>query len=86
MKILINNTFKQPALMAQSCSSNNDELKELFESMVSPKLSNNPKWIKDNEVLLNESPSLEIHSFLLKAEKLGKKIEYTKQTIINIID
>lgn len=83
---MINKTFKHETSNVSVSSSNNQQLKELFESIVSPKLSTKAQWVNDDEVIMEQDASIALHSFLLKAERLGKNIEYVKQTVIKIVD
>ena len=43
-------------------------------------------WVDDQTVEVGELSNLTLHSFILKAEELGKKITYTKTFSIKISD
>lgn len=88
MKITITNTPTSTTSSRKSVEDLN-QLKVLFEKTVMEDkdlLDIQGEWVSDSEIVLNQMPSLSLHRFLLKAEKLGKNIEYKKQTVINIID
>lgn len=88
MKITIQSNYRQessPSVKKVNDSSLN-ELKMLFENMMKHDEELNIKWVDESEVVLNKIPSMQLHSFLLQAERLGKNIEYHKQTVIKIVD
>lgn len=65
------------------------ELKKLFENTVMKDEETediSAKWISDNEIVLNKMPSMSLHTFLLHVEKMGKSVEFSKQTVIKIVD
>ena len=84
MKIIISSNYDQNA----ACKSSdlvNSELTHLFQETVSNYTADNDiHWIKNNEVVMKKESPLKLHNFLLKAEQLGKRIKYNKQTIIEI--
>lgn len=88
MEIILNKTF------IDSRKSTNDEkhkieedLKALLEATIEEKGESlhQVKWIDEDRVELNTISGLALHSFLLKVEQLGKSIQYTKTTKIEII-
>lgn len=42
------------------------------------------KWVDDNTVDLTGSSALDLHSFTLKMEEIGKSINYKKETLITV--
>ncbi|WP_185152690.1 hypothetical protein, partial [Fulvivirga aurantia] len=62
------------------------DLKSQFEQLIKERNEDTSKlkWIDDETVEANISP-LTLHSFVLKAESLGLKVQYKKKTIIEIV-
>ena len=75
-----------PAHLKEKVQSENPSVKALFEQMMDANeaSSENLNWIDDQVVEANGFSKRDLHSFILKAESLGKNITYTKQTIISI--
>lgn len=62
-------------------------LKSLFIDMLKSKNEYNEssiQWSDDETVEISNISNMSLHTFLLKAEKMGKDISYTKRTIIEI--
>ena len=87
MTITINSKFTQPNGKSDRPTSNNVDLKPLFEKVLGEKGeldSSKVKWKDDETVELNSVSNMTLHSFLLEAEKLGKDVTYEKTTTIKI--
>jgi len=91
--IRIESTREQKSPMPEELKkkrrANSPELNELFEETLKQKneySSSETKWINDNEVQVNGMSDMTLHSFILKAEELGKKITYTKTLKVSISD
>jgi len=91
MTIMINSIFtnESPAKahMMQQPQTEDTELKELFEEVLREKgefNEDNIRWVDGNTVELSSVSSLAIHSFVLRAEALGKDVAYEKCTKIRI--
>lgn len=64
-------------------------LPSLFDQVVKQKESYNPtseNWLSDQEVKLEGVSKMDIHTFILEAEKLGKKITYTQTLTVQVTD
>lgn len=86
MKIIIKNNSTQTAIEKQNKAMSDQATKNLFKEVIEAKKDMAVEWVNDDEVCINSPSALPIHSFVLEAEKLGKKVNYSKQTIITIID
>ena len=85
MKIIINTNFSHETA-GTSNPSTNSLLKKMFDKIFFSENKNEAQWVNDKEVVLHQEASPQLHSFLLKAEELGKNIEYSRQTVIKIKD
>lgn len=68
-------------------STDDSKLKELFIDVLKDKDEYDEavvNWRDDETVEVNNISNMSLHSFLLKAEQMGKDITYTKKTIIKI--
>lgn len=68
---------------------NHPELKSLFEQVLLEKNALDEKqvrWLNNSTVEVSGSVGLALHSFVLRAEELGKKVSYEKKTVIRIAD
>lgn len=66
-----------------------DLLKSVFKNTVLKHGEQNDmtvEWVSDSEVVLDRLPAIPLHTFVLMAEKMGKKVSYQKYTTIHIID
>jgi len=88
MTISVNSVFKQNR-DGKSEGQNPENLKELFEAVLKEKneySSAEITWLDDETVEVSNISGLSLHSFVLRAEELGKNISYQKKTIIKITD
>ncbi len=63
------------------------ELKNMFENILKQKNEYDKaqvNWVDDESVELKNVSNQCLHSFLIEAEKQGKDISFTKQTVITI--
>jgi hypothetical protein len=68
-------------------STDDSKLKELFIDVLKDKDEYDEtavNWRDEETVEVNNISNMSLHSFLLKAEQMGKDITYTKKTIIKI--
>ena len=82
-------TSAMPESLKQEAQKHAPSLVELFAQTLQEKGaydSANTEWLSENEVEVKELPNLVLHSFILKAEELGKKITYTKTLTVKISD
>ena len=62
-------------------------LSEMFTNTLSEKnVSAKSTWTGENEVEVEGLSKMTLHSFILKAEELGKKIKYTRSLTVEITD
>ncbi len=83
MNIHINKSYQ---LNSGSPTSKEENIKVLFKELVESQGSVKTEWVNEDQVKVNNIPSTQLHTFILEAEKLGKKIQYSKQTVITVID
>ncbi|QSE99264.1 hypothetical protein [Fulvivirga lutea] len=86
MTIYINSTYSGERTDVLERPDNNADLKSLLKETLNEKSESgkNIKWIDDNTLEINGVAPMALHTFVLKAEELGKEIKYTKKTIIEI--
>lgn len=73
----------------QEANVQHKDLKKLLENVLKEKgeyEKANLNWIDDETVEVTDLSGLAIHSFVLRAEELGKNISFEKKTIVKITD
>lgn len=73
----------------QHSTTSDPRVKELFETVLREKNAYNEEkmvWLNDSTVEITGASGLALHSFVLRAEELGKTVAYEKKTVIKIID
>ena len=74
---------------SNSESQSDAQIKQLFEQVLKEKNAYHKEkmnWINESTVEITGVSGLALHSFVLRAEELGKTVSYEKKTIIKIID
>ncbi|MGB3465572.1 MAG: hypothetical protein WBA74_09890 [Cyclobacteriaceae bacterium] len=84
---IANGIIAESVRQNMNSSEENNEIRELFNKVLTEKgidSADNIKWIDNQNIEVNDLPPSALHTFLLEAEKLGKKIGFEKKTIIKI--
>ncbi len=91
LTIIQKSKYTHPSAMPDHLKENlqkeNSQMPQQFIEMMRKKGvddSENMKWQNDHVVEVNSLTQKDLHDFILHAETLGKKITYSKQTIISI--
>lgn len=88
MRISLQSTINKPnPSLKKSKAVHTPELKTMFENILKQKNEYDQakvNWVDDQSVELKNVSNQCLHSFLLEAEKQGKDISFTKQTVITI--
>lgn len=88
MRISLQSTINKPSpSLKKSEAVHTPELKTMFEKILKQKNEYDQakvNWVDDQSVELKNVSNQCLHSFLLEAEKQGKDISFTKQTVITI--
>lgn len=88
MRISLQSTINKPNPgLNKSKAVHTPELKTMFENILKQKNEYDQakvNWVDDQSVELKNVSNQCLHSFLLEAEKQGKDISFTKQTVITI--
>lgn len=87
MTIKINSTLKQERCSSSMHDAEKDKLVEILKKELEKKgeLNNcNFQWEDDDTLVLDNITGLALHSFLLRAEELGKEVVCEKQTVLKI--
>lgn len=93
MTLTINSSCSQPNasknIGMNAESADNEILKGVLENVMKEKGEydgSNLNWVDNDTVEVSCLSSLAIHSFVLKAEQLGKDVTYEKRVVIKITD
>ena len=86
MTISINTTYSGAAVDLLERPSSDVKLKELLEEVLEEKnvSGENLRWLDDQTIEVSGLAPMALHTFILKAEELGKDVTYHKKTIIEI--
>ena len=94
MTIHMTSSYEQKSAMNEELKMKAREgspsLNQLFENTLIEKGESeslkNGSWISNNEITVQGVSKMALHSFILKAESLGKKIKYTRSLTVEITD
>ena len=93
MTICVETINEQKSPMSEALKSkvraNADSLKKIFEDTIQEKGEfplEKAEWKNENEVTVTGLSPMTLHSFVLKAEQLGKKISYERTLKVKITD
>lgn len=86
MRIACSKSFTQPPCVATQNNKSEAEVEQILQRLIEETGidCNEGQRAADGTLQLNLSQDLKLHTLLLKAEKHGLNVRYTKQTVIDI--